>query len=86
MLDTEDEDGKPTQNSSARWLIVNHLNKYPGRKYCAEDLAHEIRIPEATVRRELPGLFREGLIDREINLDYNCNTKGQPKHLYLVRL
>ncbi len=85
LLEPEEEEGKPVQNSSARWLIVNHLNKHPGVRYCAEDLAHELKIPESTLRRELPGLYREGLIDRELNPGYNCNTKGQPKHLYLLR-
>lgn len=86
LLEPEDENGKLTQNGGTRRLIIHHLNKYSGKRYCAEDLAHELRIPESTVRRELPGLFREGLIDREFNPSYNCNTKGQPKHLYLTQL
>ena len=86
LLVPEDQDGKPSQNTGGRWLIINHLNKHPGKKYCAEDLAHEIRIPEATIRRELPGLFREGLIDRELNPEYNSHVKGKPKHFYLVNL
>lgn len=87
LLIPEDENGKPTRSTSGRWLIVDHLNKYPGKKYCAEDLAQELRIPEATVRRELPNLFREGLIDREPNPKFtnNRSSNGESKHLYLVQ-
>lgn len=87
LLVPEDENGKPTQDAGGRWLIVDYLNKHPGVKYCAEDLAKELRIPEASVRRELPSLFREGLIDREPNPKFvnNRSSNGEPKHLYLIR-
>ena len=87
LLEPEDENGNATQNSGARWLIVNHLNKHLGVRYSAEDLAQELNSASAsTIRRELAGLFREGLIDREPNPNYDSSTKGESKHLYLVRL
>lgn len=81
----EEEEG-PQQNSSARWLIVNHLEKHRGVRFGIIDLAEALRIPDATVRRELPGLFREGLIDRQPNLAYSRGPsgKGKPKHFYLI--
>lgn len=87
LLEPEDENGNSTQNSGARWLIVNHLNKHLGVRYSAEDLTQDLNsASEPTIRRELAALFREGLIDREPNPNYDSHTKGQPKHLYLVRL
>lgn len=87
LLEPEDENGKPVQNSNARWLIVNHLNKNPGVRYTAEDLEQILNAPSlATLRNELPKLFKEGLIDREPNPDYDSRTKGQTKHFYLVSL
>ncbi|MUL39484.1 AAA family ATPase [Gloeocapsopsis dulcis] len=70
------------QNTSARWLIVNHLKKNSGVRFTACDLAYAANVPEATVRRELPGLYREGLINREPNPNYR-NGKAEAKHFYL---
>lgn len=86
LLEPEDENGNPTQNTSGRWLIVDHLNKNPGIRYCVQSLAEEARVSESVVYRELPKLFREGLVDREPNPNYDSCSKGQPKHLYLIRL
>lgn len=84
LLEPEEGDGKSTINKNGRWLIVNHLHKHPGVKFWAEDLAQAIGIPEATVRRELPALAREGVIDRELNPKHNYNSKGIPKYFYLI--
>lgn len=88
LLEPEPEDGEVEQNSGVRRLIVNHLSKHRGVKYCAEDLAEAIRMPEATVRRELPALARESAIDRVINPDYCCGrgNHGEPKFYYLIDL
>lgn len=87
LLEPEDELGNLTQNSSARWLVVQHLNNNPGIRFSSEDLAHSLAIPEPTVRRELPAMAREGLIDRERNPQFKNNRSGngQPRHLFLVR-
>jgi len=70
------------QNTSARWLIVNHLKKNPGIRFTLVDLAHAISVSEPTARKELSGLYREGLINREPNPDYR-NGKGEARHFYL---
>lgn len=88
LLEKEPEEGQEAQNTGARWLIVDHLHKNPGVRYCPQGLAHDINIKEATIRKELPGLYREGLIDREINPKFtNLRSRdGQPRHNYLIHL
>lgn len=73
---------------SDRWRIVDHLNKHQGQRFCSIGLAEALNLSEATVRRELPGLCREGLIDREINPKFtNLRSRdGQPRHHYLIHL
>jgi replicative DNA helicase len=88
LLEKEPQEGHEAQNTGARWLIVDYLNKNPGVRYCNQDLAHVLGLKEATIRKELPGLYREGLIDREINPKFT-NTRsvdGQPRHHYLIHL
>ena len=86
MLGPDTGEDEPQEPSSARWLIVNHLNKHSGTRFGTEDLAEAIGIiSEGTLRRELLGLFREGLIDREPNpKSQGGHSKGEPKHFYLV--
>lgn len=86
LLEPEDESGNPTQNSSARWLIVNHLNKHPGVRFCNQDLAQIIGCSPETIRKEFLNLAREGVIDRERNSKYDGHTKNEPKYLYYVTM
>lgn len=87
LLEPVDTEGNPTQNKSARWLIVDYINKRPNINHCIESLAQEVQISEATLRKELPGLCREGLIDRVLNPNYvRGRSYGDPKHFYLIRM
>jgi len=85
LLEPEDEQGQPTQNSGARWLIVDHLNKNKGVRFCVEDLAQIIGCSVLTVRKEFSGLAREGLIEKEKNSNRSSQySQGEPKYLYYV--
>lgn len=87
LLEEEPEEGQPAQNTAARWRIVDYLTSHKGQKFCALGLAHELGLQESTTRRELPGLYREGLVDREVNPNYRGrSSKGEPKHYYLIHL
>ena len=85
LLEKEPEGDAERQNTGARWLVVDCLHKNRGVRYCAQALAHEVNIKETTIRKELPGLYREGLIDREVNPKFAVGN-GQPKHHYLIQL
>ncbi|MBE9191425.1 AAA family ATPase [Gloeocapsopsis crepidinum LEGE 06123] len=84
LLEPEDENGEPIQNRSARWLIVNHLHKNKGDRFCIQDLAQTVKISEATVRKELSGLAREGAIDKIRNPNWNSQFDRVPRYLYLM--
>lgn len=87
LLEPEDEDGNLTQNSGNRWLIVDYLTKHPGQLFCPASVADALNKPESTIRRELPGLYREGLVDRELNPNFRDGRGGgQPKHYYTIHL
>ncbi len=88
LLEPEPEEGKPTPNSGARFLIVDYLTKHKGQPFCAQSLAVElVGISESTIRRELPGLYREGLIDREVNPNFRDGRGGkQPRHYYMINM
>ena len=85
LLEPEDSEGNLTQNSGTRWLIVDYLTKHPGQLCCHASIADALNKPESTIRRELPALYREGLIDREPNPDF-CGGRigGQSKHCYTI--
>lgn len=87
LLEPEDSDGNLTQNSGTRWLIVDYLTKHSGQLCCPASIADALNKPESTIRRELPALYREGLIDRELNPNFQVGRSGgQPKHYYTIYL
>lgn len=87
LLEPEDEEGNLTQNGGTRYLIVDYLTKHSGQMFAAIDFAEKLGISEATIRKELPGLYREGLIDREPNPNFRkIAGGGQPKHFYTIYL
>ena len=87
LLEPEDEEGNLTQNGGTRCLIVDYLTKHSGQMFGSIDLASNLSISEATVRKELPGLYREGLIDREPNPNFRKSPGGgEPKHFYTIYL
>lgn len=85
LLEPEDENGNPTQNSSARWSIVNQLNKHKGVRFSNQDLAQILGCSPETIRKEFLNLAREGLIDRDRNPNYaSSHAKGEPMYLYYI--
>ncbi|PSB47295.1 hypothetical protein C7B80_10195 [Cyanosarcina cf. burmensis CCALA 770] len=81
LLEPLDENGNSSQNSGARHAIVSHLSQHRGVRFCSEDLAHALDKPEATIRRELSSLVREGAIEKQRNPDY-APRLGNSKFFY----
>lgn len=65
-------------------LIVNFLKQRCDEKFSAYELAQLLSIPYNSIRRILPNMYRQGLINKEFNSKFiNCNRRV-PRHLYLA--
>jgi replicative DNA helicase len=83
LMESDVKNGESPQSTTARKILVNHLHQNKGVRYTICDLAYSANLAEGTVRRELAGLVREGLVNRLLNLEA-ASTGGRPKHFYMV--
>lgn len=85
LLDVEVGKGETPQNNAVRREIVEYLYRHRSVKFCGTDLAQWIDMNEASVRRELPGLVREGVVVRSLNPEWEGGrNRGVPKHHYSI--
>ena len=65
-------------------LILNFLGQHCGERFGAEQLAQLLNIPYNSIRRLLPVMNRQELVQKERNPDFATRCKGEPKYYYCV--